>query len=138
MRKYCEECGKEVETTFITKREEYDVCGETIEVDAHLPYGPVPENVDIVLGTMAADHIAHIEVSYDNGFEKHQVIPEKDMPEGVLSEDELAVLERVNHKFASFGSADISHYSHREKGYTDTKQGEIISYSYAKNMELNE
>ena len=32
MKKYCEECGKEVETKIITKKESYNVCGETIEV----------------------------------------------------------------------------------------------------------
>ena len=36
MRKYCEECGREVETKVITKRESYDVCGESIEVDAQI------------------------------------------------------------------------------------------------------
>ena len=36
----------------------------------------VQENFDILLGKMTADHIAHIEVIYDNGYEKHQVIPE--------------------------------------------------------------
>ena len=36
MRKYCEECGKEVETQIIKKRESYDVCGETIDVDAQV------------------------------------------------------------------------------------------------------
>lgn len=102
---------------------------------AHLPYGPVPENFDILLGTMAADHIAHIEVFYDNGYEKHQVIPEEEMPEGVLSENELAVLERIYNKFASFGSVEISNYSHKEKGYMETKKGEIISYKYAKDIE---
>ena len=34
MRKYCEECKKEVETKVVTKKETYDVCGEAIEVDA--------------------------------------------------------------------------------------------------------
>ena len=79
---------------------------------AHLPYGPVPENFDILFGTMAADHIAHIEVFYDNGYEKHQVIPEEEIPEGILSENELEVLERIYNKFSSFGSVDISNYSH--------------------------
>lgn len=104
---------------------------------AHLPYGPVPENFDILLGTMAADHIAHIEVLYENGYEKHQVIPEEEMQEGVLSEKEIAVLERIYKKFAGFGSADISNYSHKERGYIETKKGEIISYAYAKDIELN-
>ena len=36
MKKYCEECGKEVETKIISKREIYNVCGETIEVDAQV------------------------------------------------------------------------------------------------------
>lgn len=103
----------------------------------HLPYGPVPENFDILFGTMAADHIAHIEVFYDNGYEKHQVIPEKEMPQGILSDDELAVMERINEKFANYGSVEISNYSHKEKGYNSTEKGEIISYSYAKDIELN-
>lgn len=104
---------------------------------AHLPYGPVPENFDILLGTMTADHIAHIDILYDNGYEKHQVIPDEEMPEGILSENELAVMERIYKKFANFGSVDISNYSHKEKGYQATKKGEIISYSYAKDIEMN-
>ena len=103
----------------------------------HLPYGPVPENFDILLGTMAADHIAHIEVFYDKGYEKHQVIPEEEIPEGVLSKEELAVLDRIYNKFVNFGSVDISNYSHKEKGYTETKKGGIISYAYAKDIELS-
>ena len=104
---------------------------------AHLPYGPVPENFDILLGKMAADHIAHIEVTYDNGYEKHQVIPECDISEDIFSAEELEVLERIFVKFKDFGSADISNYSHKEKGYRSTKQGEIISYSYAKDIQLS-
>lgn len=104
---------------------------------AHLPYGPVPENFDILLGKMAVDHIAHIEVSFDNGYEKHQVISECDIPDNILSEEELKVLERIHGKFKNFGSVDISNYSHNEKGYRETKKGEIISYAYAKDIVLN-
>lgn len=38
------------------------------------------EHFDILFGKMSADHIAHIEVMYDNGYEKHQVISDCDMP----------------------------------------------------------
>lgn len=103
----------------------------------HFPYGPVPENFDMLLGRMYSDHVAHIEVIYENGYEKHQVIPECDIPDGILSEEEIDVLERIYVKFKDFGSVDISNYSHREKGYSSTKQGEIISYSYAKDIQLN-
>lgn len=104
---------------------------------AHLPYGPVPQHFDMLLGKMSADHIVHIEVMYDKGYEKHQVIPECEMSEDIFSDEELEVLERVYIKFKDFGSADISDYSHKEKGYNSTKQGEIISYAYAKDIQLN-
>ena len=104
---------------------------------AHLPYGPVPDNFDMILGKMAADHIAHIEVFYDGSYESHQVIPECDVPEGILSDEEIEVLTRIYEKFKNFGSAEISNYSHRETGYNATKTGQIISYSYAMDINLN-
>ena len=104
---------------------------------AHLPYGSVPDNFDMILGKMAADHIAHIEVLYDGAYENHQVVPECDVPEGALSDEEIEVLERINEKFKNFGSVEISNYSHREKGYNATKTGQIISYAYAMDIQLN-
>ena len=104
---------------------------------AHLPYGPVPDNFDMILGKMAADHIAHIEVFYDGSYENHQVVPECDVPEGVLSDEEIEVLTRIYEKFKNFGSAEISNYSHKETGYKATKTGQIISYAYAKDINLN-
>ena len=104
---------------------------------AHLPYGPVPDNFDMILGKMAADHIAHIEVLYDGAYENHQVVPECDVPEGALTDEEIEVLERIYEKFKNFGSVEISNYSHREKGYNATKTGQIISYAYAMDIQLN-
>ena len=104
---------------------------------AHLPYGPVPDNFDIILGKMAADHLAHIEVIYDGAYEKHQVIPECDVPEGILSDAETEVLNRIYEKFKNFGSVEISDYSHKEKGYNATKTGQIISYAYAMDIQLS-
>lgn len=103
----------------------------------HLPYGPVPQNFDLLFGTMSATHVAHIEVEYEGGYENNEVIPECEVPKNVLSEKELEVLERVYNKFKNYGSVEISNYSHNEKGYTMTNQGEVIPYSYAKYIELN-
>ena len=103
---------------------------------AHLPYGPLPVKIDILLGTMEADKVAHIEIIYENEYEKHQIVPDRAMPKGVLSKEELEVLERINKKFKNYGSVEISNYSHKEKGYIETQIGEVISYAYAKDMEL--
>ena len=74
----------------------------------HLPYGPVPDNFDMLLVKMAADHIVHVEIIYDGVYEKHQVIPDCDIQEGILSDAEIEVLDRIYEKFKDFGSADIS------------------------------
>lgn len=103
----------------------------------HLPYGPAMENFDMIFGKMASDNIARIDVICEGKYEKHQVVPEAQIPEGVLSDSELEVLERIYNKFADFGSVEISNYSHAEKGYSSTLQGEIISYTYAKEINLN-
>ena len=67
-----------------------------------------------------ANHQAHIEVVYDNGYECHQVIPECDAPDEVLSANEIVVLDRICEKFDGFGSVEISKYSHKEAGYQAT------------------
>jgi putative zinc finger/helix-turn-helix YgiT family protein len=103
----------------------------------HLPYGPVPEHFDILLGTMAADHIVHIDIAQKNGYEYHQVISDEKMPKGILSADELKVMKRIQKKFKDYGSVRISDYSHKEMGYKETKTGEIISYAYAKNIRMD-
>lgn len=63
--------------------------------------------------------------------------PECDFSEDMLTKEERKVLERIYLKFKDFGSGDISDYSHKEKGYRSTKQGEIISYSYAKDIQFD-
>ncbi len=103
----------------------------------HLPYGPVPENFDLLLGKMAADDVIHIDVLYNNGYEKHRIIPDADASNDVLCEAEISVLKRIFDKFKEFGSVEISNYSHKEKGYTQTRQGQIISYKYAKDIVLD-
>ena len=55
----------------------------------------------------------------------------------MLSDAEIEVLKRIYEKFQGFGSVEISDYSHKEKGYKATKTGEIISYTYAKDIQLN-
>lgn len=103
----------------------------------HLPYGPVTEHFDILFGQMAMDNIVLVDVICENGYEKHQVVPEVQFPEGVLSDTEIEVLERIYNKFFNFGSVEISNYSHNEKGYSSTVPGEVISYSYAKYINLD-
>lgn len=104
---------------------------------SHMPVGPVPDYFDMILGKMAKDHIAHVDVFYDGVYEKNQVVAECDFPEGVLSDTEMDVLERVYEKFKDYNLEELSDYSYNEKGYKATKTGENISYMYAMDIQLN-
>ena len=103
----------------------------------HYPYGPVPQNFDMLINKMSLDHIVHIDVVYENGYEKHQVISDENKTNQILSPEEIAILKRVNEKFKDYGSVEISEYSHKEKGYTSTELGQIISYEYAKDINID-
>ncbi|MDU0946243.1 MAG: type II TA system antitoxin MqsA family protein [Intestinibacter bartlettii] len=103
----------------------------------HLQYGPVPEKFDVLLGKLEEDKIAHIEVEFFGKYERHKVVPDERTIIEELTDKEIKVLERVYNKFIDFGSVEISNYSHKEMGYSSTLQGEIISYSYASDIELN-
>ena len=102
----------------------------------HLPFGPVPQYYDVIFGIMEKENIIHINIQFENGYEKHQVIPDCHYCCGLLTKKEEEVLERINKKFSGYGSAEISNYSHKEEGYKETKQGEVISYDYAKKIIL--
>ena len=101
----------------------------------HLPYGPVPQNFTLLFGLMEKDGIIKIEIeAEENGYEKHVIKALYPFNREILSNAELCVLEHVYERFKKFGSSEISEYSHKEKGYCSTKQGEIISYEYAKEL----
>lgn len=91
----------------------------------------------MLFGRLATNHIAHVDVILENGYEKHQIIPNHKLLDGVLSDREIKVLERINEKLAAFSSVEISNDSHNEVGYHSTKQGEVITYAYAKERDLS-
>ena len=101
----------------------------------HLPYGPVPDQYSLLYGILERRGFVSFEIEqFDNGFEKHILTSGKVFLENDLLPQELDVLEKINTKFASFGSKQIADYSHNEKGYKQTKQGEVISYEYAEDI----
>lgn len=54
----------------------------------------------------------------------------------IFEQSELDSLVEVNKFFKDFGSARIMAFSHEETGYVSTKEGEPISYLYARNLRI--
>lgn len=103
----------------------------------HFPFGPVPERCSTIIDTMTEDGIAHRNVEFNGEYEKHEIVADVPLREGILTEEELRIMEYVYQFFKGYGSRSISDYSHKEKGYAETKMMEKIPYSYAKELSLS-
>ena len=62
------------------------------------------------------------------------VYPSRNPDYSVLSGEEKAVLDTVIRKFKNFKAAEIVEYMHEEKAYKETRNGDIIPFSLAKEI----
>ncbi len=102
-----------------------------------LPYGPIPENYDIILGGLVGEGLVQVEeICFDTktSGEKYTTAQRPDL--AVFSETECEVIEDVKNRFKKFGAKEISDFSHKEKGYRETAPSEYISYSFANDLRI--
>lgn len=103
---------------------------------AHLPYGPVPDNYAMFYAAMASKGlIEFIEELYPGGYTGEKIKALKDPDLNIFSPSELRVMASVIEDFENHKAKEIQDFSHKEKAYQLTNDGEIISYAYA--SELN-
>ena len=62
------------------------------------------------------------------------VYPTANMDYSVLTDGEKAILDKVITKFKDYRAKDIVDYMHAERAYMETKPGEIIPFSLAKEI----
>lgn len=75
----------------------------------------------------------HEEESYNYDSMLH-IYPTSDMDYSVLSAEDKKVLDLVIRKFKNYKTKEIVDYMHEEKAYLETKSGEIILFSMAKEI----
>lgn len=69
--------------------------------------------------------------SYDSML---HIYPTKGMDYSVLSDDEKEIIDKVIIKFKNYKAKEIVEYMHEEKAYIETKPGDIIPFSLAKEI----
>ena len=62
------------------------------------------------------------------------IYPPANMDYSVLTDREKSILDKVITKFSAYRAKDIVEYMHKEKAYTETRPGEIILFSLAKEI----
>jgi len=103
---------------------------------AHLPYGPVPEYYASHYASMFSTGIVEfMEEPYPNGYVGELIKAVKEPDLNIFSASELRIMASVLEDFKKYTATEIRDKSHKEKGYQVTKNGEIISYTYAKELD---
>ncbi len=96
-----------------------------------LPYGPVPQKLDTIIGQMMeSGQIKRIKTEY---FDKIQTryIPLKKADLTELKASEKEVIDKVIEQMSDWSAAMISNYSHNDKPWRASDDGEMISYNLA-------
>src|SRR5699024_876715 len=75
----------------------------------------------------------HEEESYNFDSMLH-IYPTKGMDYSILNADEKKIIDKVIKKFKNYKAKDIVEYMHEEKAYIETKPGDIIPFSLAKDI----
>ncbi|MCZ6803627.1 MAG: DUF4065 domain-containing protein [Proteobacteria bacterium] len=102
----------------------------------HFDYGPVPNNYEFFTAELQrGNELAVNEIMFGN-FSGYDYVSNVDPDLAVFSDSELKVLAEVKEHFKSYGSKDIKEFSHKEKGYQQTNNGEAISYLYSNELQL--
>lgn len=98
-------------------------------------HGPVPKNYDALLSIMETEGLINLLPAQIGDYPGILVQTLADYDPDLFTKEEISALEEIKDKFSEYTSRDISNISHKEKGWTDTPYNQVISYSYA--LELN-
>ncbi|MFH1453457.1 MAG: type II TA system antitoxin MqsA family protein [Armatimonadota bacterium] len=108
----------------------------------HAAYGPVPKLYSFLLAYLIENKLIDID-EVEFGHDKHnkEVLGEEfnsmvNSDLNLFSDSEIQTLIEIKNYFSSFGSKKISEFSHEEPAYKLTQNGEMISYEYAKELNL--
>ena len=101
-------------------------------------YGPTPIKHELLLGELFEKYITYkieyVKTSKDN-VEEYEFIKSLEKPTmGIFSQEEINSMNEVLNAFKHLTSEEITQCSHKEEAWTKSKNKEIISYEYAKNL----
>lgn len=103
---------------------------------ARIPYGPVPDNYEIILQELEKNEIIDytkiIHENYDEDILKSKVGNDF----GILTKEEIDILKSVKNYFLNFNVSSIVEFSHNESAYKNTNPSELISYEYAFDLQI--
>lgn len=105
---------------------------------AHATHGPVPDNYELYFAYLIENGSLKVEeVSCGTDYIAEKLIT-VNMPDlfSLFSESEVKTLISVKEFFQDYTATAIRDFSHKEKGYRETVDGQCISYEYADSLQI--
>ena len=96
-----------------------------------LPYGPVPQKLDILISQMIEQGILQRIKTDFHGYPQTRYIPLVKADLTDMSAAEKDVIDRVVDRFSDWSASAISEYSHKDLPWKATEDGDIIDYELA-------
>lgn len=101
-----------------------------------LPYGPVPQNLDLIVGQMIENgQLKRVKTVY-HGYPQTRYLPLEKADLTELRASEKEIIDRVIEQMSDWSAAMISEYSHKDLPWEVTDEGKEISYELAFYREL--
>ncbi len=99
---------------------------------AHLPHGPVPDQFErwLVALTMDDEGVQK-EEDWNKDYPGEVFISNISLDSSMFLPSELRILASVKEVFKDYSAKKISDISHKEKGYQEIENAQLIPYSYA-------
>jgi transcriptional regulator with XRE-family HTH domain len=96
-----------------------------------LPYGPVPQKLDTIIGQMMErNQVQRIKTDF-HGYPQTRYIPLEKPDLTLLKASEKEIIDRVIEQYSDWSAAAISAYSHKDMPWLASKEGEEIDYELA-------
>lgn len=101
---------------------------------AHGTYGPIFDNKDAILNLLIKQNYLEI---VNNEEDNILFKPTQECDLSLFTEEEIAIMDKVLSQLKGKKANKLTEWSHKFKGWIDTKDGEIIDYKYANDFELD-
>lgn len=96
-----------------------------------LPYGPVPQKLDAIIGQMIEEgQLQRVKTDY-HGYPQTRYLPLEKADLTELRASEKDVIDRVIDQMSDWSATSISDYSHKDLPWEVTEEGKDISYNLA-------
>jgi transcriptional regulator with XRE-family HTH domain len=96
-----------------------------------LPFGPVPQKLDTIIGQMIEKgQLQRVKTEY-HGYPQTRYLPLEKADLTELRASEKEIIDRVIEQMSDWSAAAISNYSHQDMPWIASKEGEEINYELA-------